>query len=236
MHIVRGRIRSYDAATHTADVEPVRGPAALLSGLPVVAQCPAGFLNAGREVAALLWDDVSGVVLGPYGANADNWAIRGILTSPYTPTTRATDLHPTGNRVVANNTFADIVRFTAGTGTNNRLGGFSGLLIVTGLVYCTGGYYLLRSRLYFLSVRKMYPGAAMRSALQQIGADNAIETTGRTLALTVQEKSGASASELIIEARATATDFAVGNIVTTLLDGRGAQTADTVVTATVLTD
>jgi len=80
MEIVRGRVRAYYSATHTADVEAVRGPAALLSGLLVVSHCPAGFLTAGREVAVLLWSDVDGVVLGPYGVNADNWILPGDLT------------------------------------------------------------------------------------------------------------------------------------------------------------
>lgn len=235
MHIVRGRVRAYYSATHTADVEAVRGPAALLGGLPVVAQCPAGFLSAGREVAVLLWDDVGGVVLGPYGANADHWALAGRLATPYTPTTRVHEFHPAGLRAVANNTFVDILRFTAGSGQTGKVATVSGLLTLTALVYCTGGYYQMRSRLLFVSLRKMTTNA-MQSVIQQIGSDNVLEWSSRATTLTVQEKAGATATELVIEAKVSAADYNTGNLFYTFIAGRGAMSTNQVITAEVISD
>jgi len=235
MDIVRGRVRAYDAATHTADVEAVRGPAALLSGLPVVAQCPAGFLVAGREVAVLLWSDVDGVVLGPYGANADDWALNGILSSPYTPDTRAQEFHPAGIRAAANNIFYDILQFTAGSGVSGKVATVSGLLTITALVYATGGYYQMRSRLLFVSLRKMTT-SAMQSATQQIGSDNVVEYATKATTLTVQEKAGATATNLIIQAKVTCTDYNTGSLFYTFIAGCGAMSSAQVITAAVISD
>ncbi len=64
--IVRARLRGFDPQTWLADVEPVAGPAALLSDVPVLGAVRAEELVAGREVALLLWPELGGVVLGPW--------------------------------------------------------------------------------------------------------------------------------------------------------------------------
>lgn len=66
--IVRAVITAYHAATHTADVRPVLGPAAILAGLPVIESCRPNLLAAHDNVAVLMWSDVGGLVLGPWGA------------------------------------------------------------------------------------------------------------------------------------------------------------------------
>ncbi len=235
MEIVRARVRAYYSATHTADVEAVRGPAALLGGLPVVAHCPAGFLTAGREVAVLLWDDVGGVVLGPYGAPADHWAIGGRLRSPYTPETRAHEFHQAGIRTASNGTFYDILQFTAGSGVSGKVATVSGLLTVTALVYVTGGYYQMRSRLLFVSLRKMTTNA-MQSVIQQLGTDNVLEWSIRATTLTVREKAGATAQNLVIEAAVSCTDFSSGSLFYTFIAGRGSMHASQAISAAVLSD
>ncbi|MHB0859636.1 MAG: hypothetical protein ACYC5M_18990 [Anaerolineae bacterium] len=66
--IQRARIERYDAAGHTADVELLAGPGALLSGVPVLLGVEPRHLAEDRVVAVLLWPDVGALVLGPYGA------------------------------------------------------------------------------------------------------------------------------------------------------------------------
>jgi len=79
--IIRAILTAYYPATHTADVRPILGPAAVLQGLPVLMSCRADELTADRLVAVLLWSDVSGIVLGGYGAlPPDPHTIPGGLT------------------------------------------------------------------------------------------------------------------------------------------------------------
>ncbi|MHB1296682.1 MAG: hypothetical protein ACYC4R_17025 [Anaerolineae bacterium] len=66
--IQRARIERYDALSHTADVELLVGPGALLSDVPVLMGVEPRHLAPEREVAVLLWPDVGALVLGPYGA------------------------------------------------------------------------------------------------------------------------------------------------------------------------
>jgi len=68
VQIIRAVLREYHAATHTAEVEPVLGPASLVGEIPVLMSCRPDLLTTGREVAVLTWSDVGGLVLGPYGA------------------------------------------------------------------------------------------------------------------------------------------------------------------------
>lgn len=72
VQIIRAVLREYHAATHTAEVEPVLGPASLVGEIPVLMSCRPDLLTTGREVAVLTWSDVSGLVLGPYGAVPDD--------------------------------------------------------------------------------------------------------------------------------------------------------------------
>lgn len=205
MQIIRAKVVTYSSTAHTCTVQPNAGPAALLD-CDVVQNCPGSFLTANRDVAVLIYPDAQAVLLGPYGAAADDWALTGILSTPYTPTTRVQELHPAGIRAAANNTFYDILQFTAGSGITGKVATVSGLLTLTALVYATGGYYQMRSRLLFVSLRKMTT-SAMSSAIQQIGSDNVIEYATKATTLTVQEKTGASATNLIIQAKVTCTDY-----------------------------
>jgi hypothetical protein len=68
VQIIRAVLREYHAATHTAEVEPVLGPASLVGEIPVLISCRPDLLTNGRQVAVLAWSDVGGLVLGPYGA------------------------------------------------------------------------------------------------------------------------------------------------------------------------
>lgn len=234
MQIIRAKLVTYSSTAHTCTVQPNAGPGALLD-CDVVQNCPPGFLTANRDVAVLVYPDAKAVVLGPYGANADNWALNGILSSPYTPDTRVQELHPAGIRAAANNTFYDILQFTAESGISGKVATVSGLLTVTALVYATGGYYQMRSRLLFVSLRKMTT-SAMQSTLQQIGTDNVLEYATKATTLTVQEKAGATATNLIIQARVTCTDYNTGSLFYTFIGGRGAMASTQVITATLLTD
>ncbi|HUV94100.1 MAG TPA: hypothetical protein VMX14_04630 [Anaerolineae bacterium] len=72
VQIIRAVLREYHAATHTAEVEPVLGPASLVGEIPVLMSCRPDLLTTGREVAVLTWPDVDGLVLGPYGAVPDD--------------------------------------------------------------------------------------------------------------------------------------------------------------------
>jgi len=72
VQIIRAVLREYHAATHTAEVEPVMGPASLVGEVPVLMSCRPDLLTAGREVAVLTWSDVGGLVLAPYGAVPDD--------------------------------------------------------------------------------------------------------------------------------------------------------------------
>jgi len=72
VQIIRAILREYHAATHTAEVEPVLGPASLVGEIPVLMSCRPDLLTAGRQVAVLTWSDVGGLVLGPYGAAPDD--------------------------------------------------------------------------------------------------------------------------------------------------------------------
>jgi hypothetical protein len=67
MNVIRARVRAYDRTTHTATVEPVSGPAALLAAVPVSMAIRGGLLSNGREVALLTWDDVNALIVGVYG-------------------------------------------------------------------------------------------------------------------------------------------------------------------------
>jgi hypothetical protein len=66
--LIRAVLRVYDAATHTALVEPEAGPAAALEGLAVLSSCRGEELAPGRLVTAILWPDGGGVLLGPQAA------------------------------------------------------------------------------------------------------------------------------------------------------------------------
>jgi len=68
VQIIRAVLREYHAGTHTAEVEPVLGPASLVGEIPVLMSCRPDLLTTGRTVAVLVWSDVGGLVLGPYGA------------------------------------------------------------------------------------------------------------------------------------------------------------------------
>jgi len=70
--VIRAILREYHSATHTAEVEPVMGPASLVGEIPVLMSCRPDLLTTGREVAVLTWSDVGGLVLGPYGAVPDD--------------------------------------------------------------------------------------------------------------------------------------------------------------------
>ena len=72
VQIIRAVLREYHAATHTAQVEPVLGPASLVGDIPVLMSCRPDLLDPGRDVAVLTWSDVGGLVLGPYGAVPDD--------------------------------------------------------------------------------------------------------------------------------------------------------------------
>jgi len=85
MQIIRATVVTYSATTHTCTVQPNAGPGALLD-CDVVQNCPGSFLIAGREVAVLLYPDAKAVILGPYGANADNWVLAGNLQASNTYT------------------------------------------------------------------------------------------------------------------------------------------------------
>jgi hypothetical protein len=67
VQFVRAIVRAYNATTHTADIELVSGPAALLTTVPVAeAQHLAADLHADDVVLVLLWDDTGAVVLSAY--------------------------------------------------------------------------------------------------------------------------------------------------------------------------
>ncbi len=72
VQIIRAALREYHAATHTAQVEPVLGPASLVGEISVLMSCRPDLLTTGREVAVLTWSDVGGLVLGPYGGVPDD--------------------------------------------------------------------------------------------------------------------------------------------------------------------
>lgn len=65
--IIRARVEAYDSENHTADVQPILGPSARISDLPVIESCPTSLIQTGDTVAVVLWPDGSGLVLGPYG-------------------------------------------------------------------------------------------------------------------------------------------------------------------------
>ena len=65
--LLRARVEAYHSATHTADVQPILGPSARISGVPVIESCSTSLIQAGDTVAVVLWPDGSGLVLGPYG-------------------------------------------------------------------------------------------------------------------------------------------------------------------------
>lgn len=65
--VIRAVVESYDATTHRVDVRPTSAPAALWQGLPAAGHCPGELLRPGAVVAVLLWPDMEGLVLGPYG-------------------------------------------------------------------------------------------------------------------------------------------------------------------------
>jgi len=65
--IIRARLRAYHAATHTADLEPISAPEALMDSVPCLQSIPPTDLVAGNTAIVLLWGDVGGIVLGAYG-------------------------------------------------------------------------------------------------------------------------------------------------------------------------
>ena len=65
--IIRARIRAYNALTHTADIEPISAPEALMDDVPCLQDIPASNMIAGRTASVLLWADIGGLVLGVYG-------------------------------------------------------------------------------------------------------------------------------------------------------------------------
>ena len=111
----------------------------------------------------------------------------------------------------------------------------SGLLTITALVYATSGYYQMRSRLLFVSLRKMTT-YAMQSTIQQLGSDNVIEYASKATTLTVQEKSGATATNLIIQAKVTCADYNTGSLFYTFIAGSGAMHVDQMISVNVLSD
>jgi len=66
--IIRARVRAYDAVTHTADIEPISAPEALMDNVPCLQSIPATDLVVGNTVAVLMWGDVGGLVLGAQGS------------------------------------------------------------------------------------------------------------------------------------------------------------------------
>ena len=65
--LLRARVEAYHSATHTADLQPILGPSARLSSVPVLEACSTTLIAAGDTVALILWPDGSALVLGPYG-------------------------------------------------------------------------------------------------------------------------------------------------------------------------
>lgn len=65
--LTRARVRSYNAVNHTADLEPIAAPEALMDNVPCLQNIPATDLIAGTHVLVLVWEDVGGLVLGAYG-------------------------------------------------------------------------------------------------------------------------------------------------------------------------
>lgn len=65
--IIRARVRAYDPVTHTADIEPISAPEALMDNVPCLQSTPATDLVVGNTVSVLMWADVGGLVLGAYG-------------------------------------------------------------------------------------------------------------------------------------------------------------------------
>ena len=65
--IIRARVRAYDPVTHTADIEPISAPEALMDNVPCLQNIPTTDLVVGNTVSVLMWADVGGLVLGAYG-------------------------------------------------------------------------------------------------------------------------------------------------------------------------
>ena len=98
--IIRARLRAYDAVTHTADIEPIGAPEALMDAVPCLQSIPTTDLVVGNTVIVLVWGDVGGLVLGAYGGlpttghldgdlNHDGTAIGLFGVAPTTQTTVA---------------------------------------------------------------------------------------------------------------------------------------------------
>lgn len=66
--IIPAIVEIYNEAAHTASVRPQAHPAALWADLPVSQDCPGELLAPGAAVAVLQWDDLSALVLAPWGA------------------------------------------------------------------------------------------------------------------------------------------------------------------------
>jgi len=67
MDIIRATIESFDETNHQADIRPEQHPASLWPAVPVAADISGETLPVGQAVAVLMWSDISGVILGPYG-------------------------------------------------------------------------------------------------------------------------------------------------------------------------
>jgi hypothetical protein len=65
--ITRARVRAYDAVTHTADLEPIAAPEALMDNVPCLQNIPITDLVVGNTISVLMWPDVGGLVLGAHG-------------------------------------------------------------------------------------------------------------------------------------------------------------------------
>lgn len=68
-NILRGTIRAYDAATHTATVELLEAPFTTLASVPVSRALPTNHVAAGETAHILRWSDVGFLVLGTYGGS-----------------------------------------------------------------------------------------------------------------------------------------------------------------------
>lgn len=74
--ILRAVCEAYDYANHTAALRPEGNPTALMTNVPVAADCPGELVQPGRRYAVLTWGDVGALVLCPFEA-APRWEPHG---------------------------------------------------------------------------------------------------------------------------------------------------------------
>lgn len=68
VRILRAVCEAYDQATHTAALRPEGNPTALMTNVPVAADCPGELVRSGGRYAVLLWGDIGALVLCPFDA------------------------------------------------------------------------------------------------------------------------------------------------------------------------